>query len=376
MHGRDSAVKLIDLLEWKPGSNLIAEYERASSARAEARLSWALAAVSGRSATVGADLVAVARDLPAESVVRIALAPELEYQVRLGRLSEDGVDGLGSFLAQSLQAELLLVYERIRMVESRGVWTALGDACVRPPRSPKSGSKNRITRAPELAKAVRLDFASPYNRGDVARRFAGVAGVPAREQRSTVAQLREALALVASSSTEAHAFTLAFTRVVAPICVSKLADDFGSFSSSWYPGRTVLVNPHSPRMGRLEQAAALVHEAIHGLIDVSELGNRLLADGKRPRHPVKSPWTGATISLQSLLDAYFVWYGLLWLWQRATENRAAPVDVARAQIERCRRGFDPEFESVVGDELPAVHPFAEQSIASLREAVASTNILA
>jgi hypothetical protein len=39
-------------------------------------------------------------------------------------------------------------------------------------------------------------------------------------------------------------------------------------------------------------------------------------------------------------------------------------------MDRCRRGFAPAFEEVVRDTLPAVHPFARESIESLRVAVA------
>jgi hypothetical protein len=54
---------------------------------------------------------------------------------------------------------------------------------------------------------------------------------------------------------------------------------------------------------------------------------------------VTSPWTGATIRVQSLLHACAVWYAIYSYWQRGIAARAA--DDADAQV-RCAvslRGF-------------------------------------
>jgi hypothetical protein len=117
-------------------------------------------------------------------------------------------------------------------------------------------------------------------------------------------------------------------------------------------------------------AAALVHEAIHSLVDVSELRGRLVPPGTRHEQKIASPWTGASISLQSLLDAYFVWYGLMHYWVRAADRKGVDANVCAKYVETCIRGFAPEFDAVVGEQaLQAVHPFTRQSITSLRKSV-------
>ncbi len=121
--------------------------------------------------------------------------------------------------------------------------------------------------------------------------------------------------------------------------------------------------------GHYDLTAALLHEAIHSLIDVSEIGGSLIADGKSGASKVESPWTGASISLQSMMDAYFVWYGLLWFWLLARERDAVSNNDGDRRIGLCRRGFLPDFAGVVGDRLPAVHEMTRVAIESLRHAV-------
>lgn len=337
------------------GSAYLREFE----GRAEQRLSAALASVGACSAELAGTLVDLAAALPAASVLRVARAPELEYQLRRSRSPGGSVEELGLFLARAFEAELLLSAEGLARAGDAPLWTAIGDVVLpggRPSRAAGEGPA--------------LDTASPYNRGDVARRFERHAAIEADQEDRLRADLDEAMALLGRGAPIAAGFTRAFTTVVVPLRVEGFQSHFGSFSSSWYPGRTVLVNPDAPEMGLHQRAAALLHEAIHSLIDVSEIGGQLLIEGASPPRPVRSPWTGAEISLQSLLDAYCVWYGLLWFWRQAEARQAADPAACASLARACARGFAPEPAQVFGELLPCVHPAALATVETLRRAIA------
>jgi HEXXH motif-containing protein len=230
-------------------------------------------------------------------------------------------------------------------------------------RIPQSGAINEVI---ALSSTIHVDLDSPYNRGDVDRRFATQQAAAPDAHDRIVTSLRGALDIIAMASPTAHRFTEAFTTIVVCIHVPDLDDRIGSFSSSWYPGRSVLVNAH--HMDVDELADSLLHEAIHSVIDVSELTGRMLRRPPVPGTTVTSPWTGATLTLEALLDAYFVWYGLMWLWQRSA-NSASPRDGVDDRIAQCRKGFVPTLDAVVGDARDAVHGATADAIEGLRAAV-------
>lgn len=346
---------LAEFLRWPSTGDLDAHYEGRFRGAAERRLSAALSEVHSHSMEVAGSIVRTAAAIPAENLLRIARAPELEFRLRGAGAVENGRAGLTAFLCEALQAELLLVDTRVGAPKQEGVWSGLGDVHF------AAGTGDR-QEAPELAPTIRIDFDSPHNRGDIANRFPSYGTLPAEGRAAGVAALGEAFELIAAASSPARQLTAAFTSVV--VCIGIPGKHCGSFSSSWYPGRSVLINVEL--MGVNELAAALVHEAIHSLIDVSELGDRLLCRPVPPGTTVTSPWTGATLSLQSLLDAYFVWYGLLWFWHRAAESGAVDPAAGGLRVREAGQGFEPEFGDVVGDALPMVHEDAVGAIEELR----------
>jgi HEXXH motif-containing protein len=294
-------------------------------ARAEQRLSAALAVAINRLPEVGNPLRELAKTLPADRVVAAAHWPELEYQLRLSQTTNDTPMGL---------VEALLAAFKI-----------------------------------DLTKGMLVDFDGPAHRADVSRRFARFGSIASVARPSVEQRLGEAMALLQCGSPPAAEFTRRFTRVIVPLEVRDIHPRFGSFSSSWYPARSVLVNPHLREMSLEELAGALLHEAIHSLIDVSEIGDCLPTQGGAGAGVVSSPWTGARISLVSLVDAYFVWYGLLRFWEKACKSIAVPSAPCKTLMERCLRGFFPELPQVMGDRLPNVHPQTIAAIETLRAAV-------
>ncbi|MDA0207478.1 MAG: HEXXH motif-containing putative peptide modification protein [Acidobacteria bacterium] len=311
-------------------SAYLAEYQR----RAEQRLSSGLAIVQRHSDDLGGLLVSLLSTLPEAQVLRVAAAPELEFQVRFCRTADGSIEDLAGFLVSAFQQALAQAEDGADHVE----WP-------------------------------QIDFDGPFNRGDAANRFSKYSALGAPGRGSLPAQIGDAMELLESAAPHGAHLTRALTTVVVPIAVQEIDGRCGYFSSSWYPGRTVLVNPDAGRMSLEGLAAALLHEAIHSLIDVSELGGRLVAGGVEGSARVESPWTGSQISLQSLLDAYFVWYGLLWLWRGAREQGVVHPSKADLLILQCERGFQARFSDVVGNELSSVHEATRAAIESLRNAV-------
>lgn len=314
-------------------SSYLAEYQR----RAEQRLSTALAIIQEESPNLGEVLVSLVAELPEQRILHVAFAPELEFQVRFCRTTEGKVRDLAKFLVRAFETEL---------IPSR---------------------RENLHREP-----LPLDFNGPYNRGDVEKRFPAYRSITPQGREFLPGQLDQAMDLLERAAPAAAALTRSLTAIVVPISVPNLDSRYGSFSSSWYPGRTVLVNPDAALVDAPILASALLHEAIHSLIDISEIGGCLIADGAQGAALVESPWTGSLISLQSLLDAYFVWYGLLTLWCSAGNRGVVLRRRADSLIAQCERGFQVPFHEVVGAEISSVHEKTRTAIESLRVTVLSS----
>lgn len=358
-------MSLIEYLRWTSADG--EPYDGTFLRRAEARMADAIIMV-GDNDPAGVDVYEqIIRDLPFHSIQRLMMAPELEYRVRDARAdaaTDSARTALGAFMASSMGAELAAGSVHAREVDSE-VWFANGE-----PAHTARGS-NRSSRAAStatvLGQRIPVDFCSPYNRGDLPNRFPSHANHESDERDHIIEKIARAFRIIEDSGTEIGTFVASFTTVVVPLRIATNGAWFGSFSSSWYPGRTVIVNAHAPEMSTYDLAAALIHEAIHSLVDVSELAGRMLAAEASPQHNVRSPWTGNVISLQSLVDAYFVWYGLLHFWRALAARRPDLSNVCEHYEAICRLGFHSPLHDVVGREaLAAVHSFAKDHIEGLR----------
>lgn len=112
------------------------------------------------------------------------------------------------------------------------------------------------------------------------------------------------------------------------------AMSFYSSTFSGYMGLVRFTNAHLPGVDTAELVEALVHEAIHCILHVhEELEGPFVGTAEANHTKVVSPWTGATIRLQSYIHACIVWYGVYWLW--SIEGFAAGS--SNGQIERLRQ---------------------------------------
>ena len=144
-----------------------------------------------------------------------------------------------------------------------------------------------------------------------------------------------------------------------------------SSSSSAFPGRIVLINPHLPQLDLSQLTDKLVHEAIHSLLYAVEVEHplvrdRALADGVY----VVSPWTGTTLGFYSYLHACFVWYALWCFWSQAAVASVFPDADVDGHVRRARVGFT---RGPLGARVPdwsrIVVPVVEDLVEVFRETV-------
>jgi len=125
---------------------------------------------------------------------------------------------------------------------------------------------------------------------------------------------------------------------------------FTSNSPQGYVGRSIITNGHLPMVDDVMLAEALVHEATHGFVGMSEAIGLSGIEGATPwlndNQPydgvsrVISPWTGTSLDIPTYLHACFVWWGLLHFWARMREHRVCDHTRARSRFFRALKGFE------------------------------------
>ncbi|MFI9502822.1 hypothetical protein [Nocardia sp. NPDC052566] len=121
---------------------------------------------------------------------------------------------------------------------------------------------------------------------------------------------------------------------------------FLSNSPRGFVGRAVLTNPDLGIVDDVIVAEAVIHEATHGLLGMSEAVGlvagtpwlrRAMPDDGRCR--VVSPWTGRGLDLPTYLHACFVWWGLLHLWAGLLGTGLFDECRVRGRLRRAAAGF-------------------------------------
>ena len=124
---------------------------------------------------------------------------------------------------------------------------------------------------------------------------------------------------------------------------------FASNSPQGLVGLAVLRNAHLLDVDEVVITEALVHEAIHGFVGMSEA---IGLAGRRPDERwlsddryyegfscTVSPWTGTPLDLPTYLHACFVWWGLLHLWATLSGSGLFDERRMRSRLVRAARGF-------------------------------------
>lgn len=154
---------------------------------------------------------------------------------------------------------------------------------------------------------------------------------------------------------------------------------FFSNSPQGLIGRAVLTNPHLPMADGVVLVEAIVHEATHGFVGMSEAvgltgggdARWLLDDGPYDGiSRVVSPWTGTPLDIPTYLHACFVWWGLLHFWSELAGMAVFDERRVRGRIVRAAKGF---FHGALVSELEQhrtiVQPALLGVLASFGEAV-------
>ena len=281
-----------------------------------------------------ADEVFAAAAADVDSLRRLLLAPETSCRLRLANQGDWDDRELAVFLARSFELELA---RRSGSAPSHGVrpgegpllWSALGDCCFDIARGvwveqpPVAG----LVVDADSPAAVRFDIGLRMKCGMEAYNDPAARGLALRKLGVAV----EALDLV---DPVISAFVRRFTQVD-NVVTDRGMDGFSSGSMNQYVGRSIFWNAHLTSVDAGTLAEALVHEAIHTLLDMHRSRNPWVLGPRQPagEHDViVSPWTGAGLLLEPFLQACFVWYGLLHFW------RAAAV-LLRSLLKESRWGF-------------------------------------
>jgi hypothetical protein len=275
-HTAVSEAQLTDYLTWSGVHR--DEYDVRFGRRAEARLTNAIASIRRLGRDDGL-LDAIIGDLHADSLLWIMQAPELEYLLRGARLPSVPAT-LSTFLFDSLRFELLLHSPSPAGADAAALWSARGELCLgaalraEDPGAERPGSSRlALARAAAcIGPGIPIDFDSPYNRRDLPNRFPVYASHASDERGIVLDKLRDAFALIETTGEAVTRFAVSFTQVIVPIRVDASGPWFGSFSSSWYPGRTVLPRGLRDLPGGIPGARNQLRRRLRGIPDRSDRG--------------------------------------------------------------------------------------------------------
>lgn len=304
---------------------------------------------------------------------RVLLAPEVSSRLRLAHRG-GGDDGeLAVFLVRSFEIERAwrsgsAPSGGVRPGEGRLLWSALGDCCFDTARGawieqlPVAGL---IVDADSPA-AVRFDHGLRMKCGMEAYSDPAARGLALSKLWAAV----EALDLVDPAIS---AFVRRFT-LVANVVMDREMDGFSSGSMNQYVGRSIFWNAHLTSVDTGTLAEALVHEAIHTLLDMHRARTHWVPSPRQSSADdvIVSPWTGSGLLLESFLQACFVWYGLLHFW-RTVGASSAPFSRERVEkgVSMARAGFlKGSLTEHLSRERPGIAPEVLELISDMQADVA------
>jgi hypothetical protein len=323
-----------DLLTWANQSDGLDRIYDSYVALLSDKLGQTIGHVTRADAAAGERLTAMMRDLADESFMRVLTAPQTSYHLLCpGR---HPLDETAQFLRQSFFAEMARMNPSIAIEEE--VWTALGDMRLRP--------GGEVFRARQIEGMMSLDFDSPYASlaapdGEDAMVHPTVEVFAEAEKHLVVGRIEAAKDEMLRTSQTAVNFVSKITRTLVLQKRPETPNAFTSNTSDEVIGRSVLRNPHVESATEADIADGIVHEAIHGILDMQEQQapwvHKQELRGAEPR--TLSPWTGNSLALRPFLQACFVWYGLLHFWGFALAAKTFTGEKVRSNISRAALGF-------------------------------------
>jgi HEXXH motif-containing protein len=167
-------------------------------------------------------------------------------------------------------------------------------------------------------------------------------------------------------------FTRRFT-MVANLLIDEEAG-FSSGSTNEYVGRSIFWNAHRESVDTGALAEALVHEAIHSLLSMTQVVDPWFVsnDWLSRTATIESPWTGAKLRIEPFLQACFVWFGLAHFWATSQHSNCFTAQCMETGLARCRQGFlKGSLSSRMGEYLPDVAPDLVKVIGDMQDRIAA-----
>jgi hypothetical protein len=268
--------------------------------------------------------------LPTTSRQRFLRAPAVATILRRG--VNDQFDSRR--FAELLLAELAAAGVVAELPESG--WTPRGDRFL----DRSAPERWRLPGAVLSYTSIDLDEESLFKFPD--DEFGTAATVPHVTQEREVVKGRVLTAIAEMRQACALALDLV-TTIIEVLALRREPTNATAFYSSTfcsYPGLVRFTNTHLPYADTAAIMEALVHEAIHCILHVhEEIEGAFLLTAEADQRTVVSPWTGATIHLQSYIHACAVWYGIYWLWSREGFGSGIPRWRVEMLRTRAQRGF-------------------------------------
>jgi HEXXH motif-containing protein len=291
-------------------------------------------------------------------------APEVSYRL-LWPMHHEDLQAAG-FIRDALRT----AYAAARALQVEPAqWLADGSGCV--------DAAGRVSRPWVRPGGLPVDFGSPYAlatdvSGERLRAPTLRQPLVAEEIEAVQTKLHAAAEATARAAPHAWRMALDFTKALILIPDLGAPQQFSSGSSGQFVGRSVLANPQLAKVGAVQIAEALVHEAIHAVLYMDEQHDAWVLDDALYAGPLRitSPWTGNRLPLRPFLQAAFVWYGILTLWSRVRTDDAFEPQGVRARLNEAAAGFlRGRLLDRVGPAIDRLAPELLQSVDALQGSV-------
>ena len=272
----------------------------------------------------------------------IIMAPEISF--RLLNFNEHSVLLLAKFVIYSIDAELAKTKGEFDISAYEELWTPNGDFFIRFDKE----DKEFVTYEPYKLNAITpIDFFSPYCvklTNDDVNETKGSTLLPYDfdEAESICNLLGDTIEPLIGIDNNYVKLINHFSRVIIfnkVIPVSGSAP-FISGSDALHVGRTVISNPTDGDLEKMIEA--LVHESIHSELYMIDETRRWMPGydlSNKIGRVIPSSWTGNILTLNSLLQACFVWYGLYHFWSYASQNNLYNEEQAVGRMKFIKAGF-------------------------------------
>lgn len=216
------------------------------------------------------------------------------------------------------------------------IWTARGDRLI----SRAISGSEPVAEVLLANTGITLDLASPFPFPDDEFGIAETVHLLPAERTSITSRLLTAVEVLQSIAREMLDFVSTFIEVLAVRREPKDSQVFYSSSFSGFVGLTRFTNAHLEYVDTALLAENLIHEAIHGMLYMyEEVCDPFVLTHEANKLAVISPWTGATIKLQSLVQACAVWYGVYWFLRQALERGVIDGKCPYARMDLALQGF-------------------------------------